>query len=57
MPYKRRKRESSQSGSPVLKKSMSLSSEQSLKREGIEEGNTVSVLVRIVKVNKSNKKH
>lgn len=33
VPYKRRKRESSQSGSPVLKKSLSLSSENS-RREG-----------------------
>ena len=35
MPYKRRKREASQSGSPVLKKSMSLSSENAgVKRDG-----------------------
>ena len=32
VPYKRRKRESSQSGSPVLKKSLSLSSDS--RREG-----------------------
>ena len=33
VPYKRRKRESSTSGSPILKKSLSLSSENS-RREG-----------------------